>query len=137
MMLLWLVITSVRYAVPSTTIAKSFTWVTMYGVAMNAPYGNCVFSPTHGCKPKVKMPNLPPPAPRPNNSPKRLGSTARGYNYKHQKRRAALLKEFPICQRCGAAWSYHMHHELGVENDPLHTSVKALCESCHKEIHDR
>lgn len=67
---------------------------------------------------------------------RRRGTTAeRGYGSAHQRQRAGLLKDHPVCQRCGADWSRHLHHR---DRDTFNRSAEnaeALCEPCHQAEH--
>jgi 5-methylcytosine-specific restriction endonuclease McrA len=65
----------------------------------------------------------------------RGSTTDRGYGWDHQKQRDRILKRFPICQRCGEAWSRFLHH---VDRNPMNrddSNVEALCKDCHDAEH--
>jgi len=65
----------------------------------------------------------------------RGSTTERGYGHDHQKQRARILRARPICERCGAAWSRHLHHR---DRDPFNradANVEALCRECHEREH--
>lgn len=79
-------------------------------------------------------PKLPPLTPK-HARPPRRSTTERGYGHDHRRQRARLLKEFPLCQRCGGDWSRHLHHR---DRDPFNRSaenVELLCEKCHQAEH--
>lgn len=82
------------------------------------------------------MPNAPklPPRPPPT-APDRGSTTERGYGTAHQKARAELLRRIPICQRCGVAWSRHMHHRDRNTSNRRPENLEALCERCHQAEH--
>jgi 5-methylcytosine-specific restriction endonuclease McrA len=79
-------------------------------------------------------PKLPPI--KPTYTPPDTRTTAeRGYGTEHRKLRARLLALYPLCQRCGADWSHHLHH---VDRDPFNRSpanCQMLCERCHAAVH--
>ncbi|MEO8082680.1 MAG: HNH endonuclease signature motif containing protein [Ardenticatenales bacterium] len=66
------------------------------------------------------------------------GTTAeRGYGSEHEKLRARLLVEHPICQRCTDAWSVDLHH---VDRNPFNrdpSNCLMICERCHHAEHGR
>jgi 5-methylcytosine-specific restriction protein A len=54
-----------------------------------------------------------------------------------QRARGIRLAEHPVCERCAAAWSVHVHHikplrELRtIEEKTDQGNLKAVCGSCH------
>lgn len=85
------------------------------------------------------MPEAPkiPPRPVAANTAPRASTTARGYGHAHRTQRARLLKRHPICQRCEAHWSAHLHH---IDRDPHNradSNVELLCVGCHQAEHGR
>ena len=78
------------------------------------------------------MPDLPPLTPQPGKRP-RAKTTERGYGSAHREFRRALLALYPLCQRCGQAWSVHAHHLQYPATCLEH--YQALCLNCHNEIH--
>lgn len=82
-------------------------------------------------------PQMPPLTPkRKANKPPRLKTTDRGYGTRHQKIRASFLKLHPICQRCGAAWSKHLHHKDRNTSNTSASNLEALCQPCHHKEHE-
>lgn len=85
------------------------------------------------------MPTAPKIVPtRPKATPPPRGTTTeRGYGTAHQRQRARLLTQHPICQRCGNDWSKHLHH---IDRDTFNrdpSNVVMLCERCHDAEHGR
>jgi 5-methylcytosine-specific restriction endonuclease McrA len=79
-------------------------------------------------------PSLPPIKPT-CSKPKGKTTTERGYGTEHERQREDLLRRFPLCQRCGNAWSYHLHHK---DRNPFNRSpdnVEVLCVECHQAEH--
>lgn len=66
-------------------------------------------------------------------SPRRAKTAERGYDRRHVKLRAMLLRLFPICQTCQAAFSQHAHH-LRYPAETLN-DYASLCEACHQKHH--
>ena len=62
------------------------------------------------------------------------GSTARGYGYKHQKKRALLLERFPICQICYARPSQQAHHTTKAKDGGDDSSLLMVCRPCHGRL---
>jgi 5-methylcytosine-specific restriction endonuclease McrA len=80
--------------------------------------------------PKI-VPLKPAPAPR-----RAAGSTtARGYGHAHRKLRAKLIAERPICQRCEADFSAHLHHLDRNPHNRHESNLELLCERCHRAEH--
>lgn len=80
-------------------------------------------------------PKLPPIAP-PRSSPRpALTTTERGYGHAHQRQRERLLKLHPLCQRCGADWSKHLHHRDRNPHNRRSANIEMLCERCHQAEH--
>lgn len=65
----------------------------------------------------------------------RAGSTARGYGYAWQKRRAAFLAEHPWCEMCGAP-STEAHHVIqkGMNGPDEEANLRAYCKPCHSRV---
>ena len=84
------------------------------------------------------MPNAPRNLPRPPvTSPRRGSTTARGYGWAHQKQRARLIKERPVCERCRDGWSKELHHR---DRNPFNrddSNAEMICEACHLKEHGR
>ncbi|VTU02785.1 unnamed protein product [Gemmataceae bacterium] len=84
-----------------------------------------------------KAPQIPNLKPAVVASAPRASTTARGYGHAHRQQRARLLKRHPLCQRCEADWSAHLHH---IDRDPHNradANVELLCERCHRAEHGR
>lgn len=80
------------------------------------------------------MPDLPPPVPH-RKRPRRQKTAERGYGHEHQKQRAALIAQHPLCQRCQTDWSHHLHHR---DRDPFNrdpANVEIICRACHQQEH--
>jgi hypothetical protein len=65
--------------------------------------------------------------------PRKLSSTARGYDARHRKLRALRLNAHPLCESCGKQWSTVAHHLVY----PAKTvdDYRAVCSGCHNAIH--
>lgn len=53
--------------------------------------------------------------------------------------RGAKLVQHPVCQRCGAAWSHHVHHvkplkECTEAEKVSPANLRALCAPCHSAV---
>lgn len=78
-------------------------------------------------------PKLPPLKPK--HTPPRRGTTAqRGYGAAHQKARARLIAEHPLCQLCGENWSTDLHHLDGNTANRSPANLQLVCERCHHGI---
>jgi 5-methylcytosine-specific restriction protein A len=55
-----------------------------------------------------------------------------------QVARKLKLAEDPVCERCGAAWSRHVHHVKPLKPHPElrldRRNLMAVCPPCHNEI---
>jgi 5-methylcytosine-specific restriction endonuclease McrA len=84
------------------------------------------------------MPGRPKFVPAGAGRPARRKTTAgRGYGGEHQRQRKRVLAERPVCERCDAAFSHHLHHK---DRDPFNraqANLEALCVACHDAEHGR
>jgi 5-methylcytosine-specific restriction protein A len=63
----------------------------------------------------------------------RGSSTARGYGYSWQQRRARIIQRDPVCASCKRAWSTEVDHvqpkaQGGTDDE---TNLQGLCKPCH------
>lgn len=86
----------------------------------------------------ARAPKVFKPARRPAPVRRRKTTTERGYGSEHQRQRERLLKERPLCQLCGKAWSTDLHH---IDRNPFNRAddnALMVCEPCHHtKIHGR
>lgn len=69
---------------------------------------------------------------RPKHAARPRGTTTqRGYGHAHQKARAQVLGERPVCERCRDALSTDLHHRDGNTHNRRPENLEALCERCH------
>ena len=69
--------------------------------------------------------------------PPRKTTAERGYGVEHERIRARLLAEQPLCVRCGADWSRHLHHRDRNTFNRDRGNLEMLCEGCHQAEHAR
>jgi hypothetical protein len=81
-------------------------------------------------------PQMPPliPSKRPGNRTPRT-TTERGYGHRHQQDRRRHLSQHPICERCSASWSQHLHHRDHNPHNRHPSNYEALCVGCHQAEH--
>jgi hypothetical protein len=81
------------------------------------------------------MPHQPKIVPAPKRAaPRRASSSARGYDHRHRKARAALLAEHPVCQVCTDAFATDAHHVDGDTSNTDPANYLAVCEACHHGV---
>jgi 5-methylcytosine-specific restriction protein A len=55
-----------------------------------------------------------------------------------RRARSTKLAAEPVCERCGGAWSKHVHHVKKLKTNPelrlTQSNLMALCHGCHSEI---
>lgn len=65
----------------------------------------------------------------------RVSAARRGYDYRWTVIRAKFLREYPICEICGAG-ATQVHHLLSIaEGGTNHwDNLQALCAGCHSRV---
>jgi 5-methylcytosine-specific restriction endonuclease McrA len=83
------------------------------------------------------MPTAPglPPRPPKHTPPRRLSTEERGYGTEHRRTRARLIALYPVCQRCAADWSHHLHHRDRDTSNRAESNLELLCVGCHQAEH--